>query len=411
MVVEIRLSNFFSIKDEIILDLRAANIRTENAKSLQRNVFDSPDGQLLKTVALYGANASGKSNIIKAIQFCFSMIFYSHNNNQVDRFNFVPFKFDDYLNKPSTFFIKFIAAGVEYDYSFSLTIDEIITESLYYYPNGRRAEIFTRDERRGRKKRNIYSFQNAIRKPLDVAENTSKKTLYISRASQMDRELPQKIFHFLYQQFKFGSSPVLDGYGVELMFKNHKKDLLYALQIADSDIVDVKMRKEEGVIINRYTNLPEGVGKKLIFTTYHRYNPTVAFDLDAEESRGTRMLFHLILQLLDVVQKNGVMVIDEMDLCLHSKIVEYIVNLFHASRSAQLIFTTHNTHLLDLKKMRKDQIWFANKKDDASTDLYSLFDYKDFRDTMDLEKAYMQGRFDAIPFIDDSAENLKKLTK
>jgi len=74
-----------------------------------------------------------------------------------------------------------------------------------------------------------------------------------------------------------------------------------------------------------------------------------------------------------------------------------------------LIYTTHNTKLLNLKKLRKDQIYFVNKKDDASTDLYSLYDYSDFRDTMDVEKAYLQGRFDAIPFIDDSSENLKSI--
>jgi AAA15 family ATPase/GTPase len=179
------------------------------------------------------------------------------------------------------------------------------------------------------------------------------------------------------------------------------------------------MRRERGLIFNRYANIsnneirdiPVGEADKLIFTTYHRHNPNVAFDMETEESQGTQVLFGIMLQILDVLHTNGIMLIDEMDLCLHSKIVEYIVNLFHASSSAQLIFTTHNTHLLDLKKLRKDQIWFANKKEDASTELYSLFDYKDFRDTMDVEKAYMQGRFDAIPFVDDSAENLKKLTK
>lgn len=226
----------------------------------------------------------------------------------------------------------------------------------------------------------------------------------------MDRDLPKTIFNFFYQQFRLGNSPILNAPAVEYLFKKYKTELLSALQIADSDIVDIKVRKEEGMIINRYTNMPENV-EKLVFTTYHRHNPSVTFDMETEESTGTRMLFHLILQLLDILQVNGAMLVDEMDLCLHSKIVEYIVNLFHASKSAQLIFTTHNTHLLDLKKMRKDQIWFANKKDDASTDLYSLFDYKDFRDTMDVEKAYIQGRFDAIPFIDDSVENLKKLTK
>jgi AAA15 family ATPase/GTPase len=89
--------------------------------------------------------------------------------------------------------------------------------------------------------------------------------------------------------------------------------------------------------------------------------------------------------------------------------VEYIVELFHASNSSQIIYTTHNTNLLNLDKLRKDQICFVNKRDDGSSDLYSLFDYKDFRDTMDVEKAYLQGRFDAIPYIDDSLDNLKTL--
>ena len=89
--------------------------------------------------------------------------------------------------------------------------------------------------------------------------------------------------------------------------------------------------------------------------------------------------------------------------------MEYIFTLFHRSAGAQLICTTHNTNLLDLHKMRKDQIYFVNKKEDGSSDLYSLFDYKDFRDTMDLEKAYLQGRFDAVPYIDDSELNLKSL--
>lgn len=94
---------------------------------------------------------------------------------------------------------------------------------------------------------------------------------------------------------------------------------------------------------------------------------------------------------------------------MHSGIIEYIFNLFRAGNKAQLICTTHNTRFLDLKKFRKDQIFFVNKKADASTDLYSLYDYSDFRDTMDLEKAYLQGRFDAVPFVNDSLQNLKSV--
>jgi AAA15 family ATPase/GTPase len=116
-----------------------------------------------------------------------------------------------------------------------------------------------------------------------------------------------------------------------------------------------------------------------------------------------------MLTILDVIKNNKILLVDEIEMSLHTKIVEYIIELFNASKSAQLIYSTHNTNLLNLDKLRKDQIYFVNKKEDGSTDLYSLFDYKDFRDTMDVEKAYLQGRFDAIPYINDTFENLKSL--
>ena len=116
-----------------------------------------------------------------------------------------------------------------------------------------------------------------------------------------------------------------------------------------------------------------------------------------------------MLNILDIVSNNKALLIDEIGESLHTDIVDYIFNLFKAGDRAQLICTTHNTRFLDLKKFRKDQIYFVNKKPDASTDLYSLYDYSDFRDTMDLEKAYLQGRFDAIPFVNDTMDNLKNI--
>ena len=116
-----------------------------------------------------------------------------------------------------------------------------------------------------------------------------------------------------------------------------------------------------------------------------------------------------MLTLLDVIKNNKVLLIDEIEESLHPKIIEYIFNLFKAGEKAQLLCTTHNTQFLDLKKFRKDQIYFVNKGVSGASDLYSLYDYNDFRDTMDLEKAYMQGRFDAVPIVNDSYEQLKNL--
>jgi len=415
MILEIRLSNFFSINEEIILDMRAANIKSKNAKSLKNNVFQYNENTILKTAALYGANASGKSNIIKAIRFCSLMVINSHNHNENVIFNFKKFKFKNSSKKPSHYFIRFVSSNIEYEYSYSLLQDSIVTESLHYYPKGRIAKIFTRDERLGESKKEKYSFGSIIKRPLDVADNTSNKTLYISRASQMDRDIAKEIFSYFNSTFILGYI----GYNapqIENLFDRYKEQLLKALKIADSDIIDIKINKikKPGKNINANLDdmtlsIEDVIQDALQIKTYHKANPSVVFDLLSEESEGTKKLFLIMLSILDIVSHDKVLMIDEIGESLHSDIIEYIFNLFRAGNKAQLICTTHNTRFLDLKKFRKDQIFFVNKKADASTDLYSLFDYSDFRDTMDLEKAYLQGRFDAVPFVNDSLQNLKSV--
>lgn len=380
MVLEITLTNFFSINEKITLDLQAANIQTKEARALDGNTFSVGNERLLKTVAIYGANASGKSNIIKAVKAAVDMILDSHNYNEGDSFGFKPFKFGR-NDIPSEFYIRFIVNGIEHEYSFSCTRDEIITESLYYYPKGRKALIFSRDERKAGGKKEKYEFTTVIRRPMDVASNTSRKTLFLSRASQMDREKAKEIYRWFNEQLVFsyrGNASV----ATDRFLGDNKDAVLRVLKAADSDIVEFTYKDGE-------------------LTTFHRRNPSLPFDFNTEESEGTKILFRIMLTVMDVVRNNKVMFLDEVETSLHTRLVEYLINLFHNSRSAQLVFTTHNTHLLDMTRFRKDQIFFVNKRDDGSSDLYSLFDYKDFREKMDLEKAYLQGRFDAVPYVNE----------
>lgn len=386
MVIEIKLSNFFSIMDEVVLDMRAANIQTKKSKELEENTFAYQKGRLLKTVAIYGANASGKSSIVKAIRACVGMIINSHNHNENTIFPFAPFKFGG-ADKLSSFFIRFNTDGVEYEYSFEMTQTQIMKEELYYYPNGRRSKVFSRDESLGPDKKKVYDFRDAIARPMDVVANTSQKTLFVSRASQMGREVAQKVFRFFYENFIldfYNYNPLLLG----RLLEANKEQLLSVLHIADSDIVNVSSDDIQKT--------------QLIITTYHKNNPNVPFDFSTEESDGTQRLFFMMLTILDIVKNNKILLVDEVERSLHTRLVEYIISLFNRSEGAQLIYTTHNTYLLDNNKVRKDQVYFTNKRSDGSTDLYSLYDYKDFRDTMDLEKAYLQGRFDAVPYINDS---------
>ncbi len=415
MVLEIRISNFFSLKEEVCIDFRAARINTTNARALHQNVFSHDKTDVLKTIVLYGANASGKSNIIKAIRFCHSLVLESHQHNENTVFNFRPFKFNGYASKPSSYFIRFVSGGIEYEYAFSLTPTRILSESLHYYPKGRIKEVFTRDESRGNDKRTIYTFGDVIKRPLDVAESTSNKTLFISRASQMDRDIPKEIFNYFHSNFilqylGFGAN------AIKHLSNENKQQLIEALKTADSDIVDVKIKtlKQPGKNYNADLSsmtltVEDVVQESLQITTYHRHDPTKPFDFLTEESQGTIKLFFIMLTILDIVKHNKVLLIDEIEESLHPKIIEFIFDFFKASQQAQLLCTTHNTRFLDLKRMRKDQIFFVNKKEDSSTDLYSLYDFSDFRDTMDLEKAYLQGRFDAIPYLDNTPQNIQRV--
>jgi len=406
MILKIEFENFFSIRDRVRIDFRAANINTTLSHEIRHNVIDWNGVPVLKSVGLFGPNASGKSNILKTIHFCCRMILDSHLNNEGVVFNFEPFKFDGWQNKPSKFLIDFVCDNVEYEYSFELTRDRILSEALYHYPAGRRAKVFVR---------NIdgkYSFGSGIiNKPADVVLNTGEKNLFLSRASSMNRELAQKLYRYFLNQFLLGLVNVNEVMILD-SFNTYKKIILKALEICDTDICDINVRKEQ---ISAPVAMP-GQGElsfKLIdilkFKTYHRNQKDVMFDLDMEESNGTRKLFQILIRLLDVVRNKKGIMLDEFDMGLHTRLADFILDLIHASAGSQLLFSSHNTNLIDVKRLRRDQIVFVNKSEHGATEVYSLYDFKDFRENMDAEKGYIQGRFDAVPYIDSSVESIKQL--
>ena len=406
MILKIEFENFFSIRNLVRIDLRAANINTALARELGHNVMDWNGVPVLKSVGLFGPNASGKSNILKAIDFCCRMILNSHLYNEGAVFNFEPFKFDGWQDKPSKFLIDFVCEGIEYEYSFELAKTKIISESLYHYPVGRRAKVFLR---------NIdgkYSFgTGVISKPSDVVLNTSDKNLFLSRASSMNREIPQKLYRYFLNHFLLGLVNVN-----ELMvldsFNTYKKVILKALEICDTDITDIEARKEQvpsPVAIPGQGELSFTLVDVLKFKTFHRNQKDVMFDLDLEESSGTRKLFQILIRLLDVVKNRKSIMMDEFDMGLHTRLADFILDLIHASEGSQLLFSSHNTNLIDVKRLRRDQIVFVNKSEDGATEVYSLYDFKDFRENMDAEKGYIQGRFDAVPYVDSSVDSIKQL--
>ena len=406
MILKIEFENFFSIRDRIRIDFRAANINTTLARELSHNVMEWKGVPVLKSVGLFGPNASGKSNILKAITFCCRMILDSYLHNEGVTFNFEPFKFDGWQKKSSKFLIDFVCENVEYEYAFELTRERILSESLYYYPVGRRAKVFVRDAN------GKYSFGTGVMvKPSDVVTNTSEKKLFLSCASSMNREIAQKLYRYFMNQFLLGLVNVNDMMVLD-SFNTYKRVILKALEISDTDITDIEARKEQvpaPVAIPGQPNLAYKLVDVLRFKTFHRNQKDVMFDMDMEESNGTRKLFQILIRLLDVIKNKKGIIMDEFDMGLHTRLADFILDLIHASESSQLLFTSHNTNLIDVRRLRRDQIVFVNKTEEGTTDVYSLYDFKDFRENMDAEKGYLQGRFDAVPYVDSSVLSIKQL--
>ena len=229
----------------------------------------------------------------------------------------------------------------------------------------------------------------------------------------MNRSFAQQLFHYFGNTFLLGLVPLSDN-SIEELFAKYKNVVLEALSVCDSDICDIKIRKDKvrqwQVAIGENATPTQLQEVEVVrFMTYHKFAPHIPFDMDTEESNGTRKLFGVLLRLLEVVKNKKALMIDEFDMSLHTLLADFIVDLIHASSCSQLLFTSHNTNLIDTNRLRKDQIVFVNKKDDGSTEVYSLFDFKEFRENMDAEKGYKQGRFDAIPIVSSTLGRLKSL--
>ena len=228
----------------------------------------------------------------------------------------------------------------------------------------------------------------------------------------MNRELAQMLYKYFLETFLLGLVD-MNSISIEQYFNQYKKVILEALSVCDTDICDIIARHDKVSIPGSLPFINGQPGMQMIdilrFQTIHTRAKDVSFDMDAEESSGTRNMFAILLRLLDVVKNKKSLMLDEFDASLHSRLSEFIIDLVHASERSQLLFTSHNTNLISMSRFRKDQIVLVQKKDDGSTEVYSLYDFKDFRETMDAEKGYLQGRFDAVPIVDTSVARLKQL--
>lgn len=416
MIVELIVENFRSIKKQQVFSLaKSKSVELDDHSFIP----DAPGAlPLLSCAALYGANASGKSNFIRALRAMQEIVSDSAKELQRgDSLPVTPFRLcESTSDKPTEFEVVFIAKGIKYQYGFALTSEQITEEWLYAFPKGRPQRWFIRawDEKKDEYAWDFSSFFSG-KKQL-WREATRSNSLFLSTAVMLNNEQLKPVYDWFIDTLKVtninGWNPA---YTVKLCTDaNNKLKVLNFLKSADLDINDIKVESKTidgssfpddmpGVIKNSL--LEDLKGKEFIdVKTVHKTSSgqDVYFNMD-EESDGTRKIFAFAGPWIDSLKNGNVLFIDELHDSLHPHIVKFLVNLFHNKKTnpnnAQLVFTTHETSILDQHIFRRDQIWFCNKEKDQSTTIYPLTDFSPRKGLENLETSYLSGRYGALPLI------------
>lgn len=414
MLLEFRVRNYRSIRDEIVISFVASTKDKKMSDTHLASTGIKSLSHIVRSAVVYGPNASGKSTLLQALFFMRAVVAESATIMQLGQtFNVQPFRLDtEFTSQPTEFEITFVQGGVRHQYGFSLTPERIVDEWLLVYRAAKPQQWFSRsfDEKT---QSSVYEFSSHLTGPRKLwQETTRSNALFLSTAAQLNSEQLGPIFRWLVEQpvyFGAGLSPAPD-FTTQLLQteigKRSVRDFLASADISISDVVSVSrqghhqriMFGPEGPQItheDREMLMPQFVHK-----TEHG---SASFELH-EESQGTQRLYSLIAPVLDVLKNGRILIVDELDSSLHPLLVRRLVRMFHQPElnplGAQLLFSTHDTSLLDRNLFRRDQIWFTEKDRDQATSLYPLSDFSP-RETEAWEKGYLIGRYGAVPFFDE----------
>jgi len=390
MLIEFSIGNYKSFKDKVTFSMVAANIVAKEKELDDNNVFVvDNDLKLLKSAAIYGANASGKSNIAKAIFFMiWFMINSSKSTQSTEKIDVEPFKLStETETKPSFFELVFLLDGKKYRYGFEANQKNVVSEWLFYVPKTRETRLFERFDN--------HPINLSKRfKADDIYPKTRKNALFLSVAAQFNVEIAEKILDWL--DTKIAIISVLH----DKRYLNYTIDCL-TQNIDKEEIIQLVKKLDLGIkeLSVKYNKINTSHQK---FDEQGNYVSMELFDLEDEESEGTKKIVSIAAPLVDTLKNGVILIFDEFDARLHPLISKAIVELFNSKETnchnGQLIFMTHDTNLLSNKLFRRDQIWFTEKNKYGATDLYSLVEYK-IRNDASFESDYIKGRYGAIPFI------------
>lgn len=418
MLIQFSVTNYRSIKETQNLSMVATKDDSLQASHcIETGIPKLP--QLVRAAVLYGANASGKSNLISALGFMRRMVETSAMGIREGQIlNISPFRFDSKtLSEPTEFEVTFMENGIRYQYGFALNTQRVVREWLLVYVGNKAQRWFERNYDAEQNKDLWYfgsHFLGGKERGL-WREFTRANALFLSTAVNMNNEQLRDIFTwFVDKLVVVGANELLDISHTMQSIKDDvdKLKIIELLQAADLGITDVQIRtqriqvplpidlKNDGMPLASRNEVDV-----LRVTLSHQApnNHSVTFELE-EESYGTQKLFAYAGPLLDVLQHGKVLVCDELDASLHQKMIRFLIDLIHNAdlnkNNAQLIFSTHNTALLDQEIFRRDQIWFVEKDQEQASHLYPLTDFKPRKDEA-LEKGYLRGRYGALPMFGD----------
>ena len=403
MLIRFSFKNFKSFKNENCLDMEATSL-----KEHEYNVAKTENGEYLKVSAIYGANASGKTNVLQAFDYMKKRILVSDDskkNSPIDEENIYSFMIN---NDPIALEVEILAKNNKiYKYGFEVLKDTIISEWLFEKRVNKFYAIFEREN------------NNVSMKPNKISDlvNIDERTLFLNIYSKIDRN--NEDFSNVYDWFVNSMYLDLGNPNFErfinnrvslkiLSDENYKKELLKFIKTFDSGIEGIRTTPDSIEAVKSNNGI---IDIEVLHRGENGELKALPFYL---ESNGTRKMFHLFDFFMDALKNGMVLFVDELDAKLHPLLTRYIINLFHNSQTnignGQLIYSTHDTVNLNKETFRRDEIWFAEKDKDGISEIYALSDYileddknagKKVRNDATYNKDYLTGRYGAIPVLEE----------
>lgn len=423
MLVEFKFSNFRSFKEEANFSMEPLSQNGSNPNTIITNLKKVP--QLYRTSGIFGANASGKSNIVLALTFLKFLVEQSAKSVVGDEFPQEFYAFSDASSdKPISLGIQFIVESNLFEYNVSVLKNIVQKESLYYYPisiegSAKQNRVFERSNINGKiefekSKGILQSWSNeTLDNRLFLSEIVNNRKCTVKEVLDVYNWITQtlSIKDTRRMNDSFSLTKILEGDGADIVKLMKTADLgLEDISVKETPIEEIVAEKEKikdklkATLLNILTN---GKGKALEAKSFHRTEDgqIKSFDFNSMESLGTKRFLTLSGYLLDALKKGKVFVVDELDDSLHPYLVKNLISLFNDpnvnKNKAQLIFMSHAHYLMDGEHLSRDQIWLTSKELNKGfySDLYSLSDFKNLnRKNAAFYNAYMEGIYGAVPF-------------